>query len=53
MQRDFFGKKLRTSIGMLIDNNIQTRESVWKAEGTTNGGWSLNDNYQRYAALRR
>jgi hypothetical protein len=52
MWRDFFGKKLRTSIGMLIDNNIQTRESVWKAEGATNGGWSLNDNYQRYAALR-
>jgi hypothetical protein len=50
--REFFDTKLKASIGLLPDQILQTRESVWKAEGASNGGWSLNDNYERYASLR-
>jgi hypothetical protein len=50
--RSFFDAKLKASIGLLPDQILQTRESVWKGEGASNGGWSLNDNYERYASLR-
>jgi hypothetical protein len=50
--RSFLDSKLKASIGLLPSQILQSRESVWKVEGATNGGWSINDNYERYASFR-
>jgi hypothetical protein len=50
--REFFDGKFKASLGILPDYNMQTQEKVWKAEGASNGGWSINDNYENYASLR-
>jgi hypothetical protein len=36
---NFFSNKLKVSVGKLYDENLVTRERIWKTEGSTKGGF--------------
>jgi hypothetical protein len=43
MWRSFFDDKLKVTLGKLYNEDFQTRERIWKAEGVTMGGWALSN----------
>jgi hypothetical protein len=49
--RSFFDNKFKVTIGKLYGEDYQSRDRIWKAEGSSNGGWQFSDS-NGYLATR-
>jgi hypothetical protein len=48
--RGFFDNKFKVTIGKLYGEDYQSQDRIWKAEGTSNGGWQFSDSNGYLAA---